>query len=84
MRWAVDRLTYPRGTRLAMGNALVANLFRQLLARDGRVWFTALATRLLTDDGRVVGAVVAYQGRELRVRVRRGVVVAGGGFSASP
>ena len=28
--------------------------------------------------------IVAYQGRELRVRVRRGVVLAGGGFSASP
>ena len=84
VRWAADRLHYPRGTRLAMGNALVANLFHRLLARDGRVWFTATATRLLTDDGRVVGAVVAYQGRELRIRVRRGVVLAGGGFSASP
>ena len=49
VRWAADRLRYPRGTRLAMGNALVANLFHQLLARSGRVWFTATATRLLTD-----------------------------------
>ena len=31
----------------------------------------------------MIGAVVAYQGRELRVRARRGVVLAGGGFSAS-
>ena len=35
-------------------------------------------------EGRVVGAVVAHQGRELRVRARRGVVLAGGGFAASP
>lgn len=83
VRWAADRLRYPRGTRLAMGNALVANLFHQLLSRDGRVWFGATATELLVDDGRVVGAVVAYEGRELRVRVRRGVVLAGGGFAAS-
>ena len=84
-RWARDRLTWRRGTRLAMGNALVANLFHRLLERDGRVWFHATATRLETGtDGRVVGAVVAYQGRELRVRARRGVVLAGGGFSASP
>lgn len=83
-RWARDRLTYRRGTRLAMGNALVANLFHRLLERDGRVWFHATATRLETGmDGRVIGAVVAYQGRELRVRTRRGVVLAGGGFSAS-
>ena len=33
VRWAADRLRYPRGTRLAMGNALVANLFHQLLER---------------------------------------------------
>ena len=32
VRWAADRLRYPRGTRLAMGNALVANLFHQLRA----------------------------------------------------
>jgi 3-oxosteroid 1-dehydrogenase len=84
VRWVADRLRYPRGTRLAMGNALVANLFQKLLARNGRVWFTATATELVREDGRVVGAVVAHQGRELRVRVRRGVVLAGGGFSASP
>src|SRR6478735_81372 len=83
-RWAKDRLNYRRGTRLAMGNALVASLFHQLLQRGGRVWFNSTATRLLTDDSRrVVGAVVAYQGRELRIRVGRGVVLAGGGFSAS-
>jgi succinate dehydrogenase/fumarate reductase flavoprotein subunit len=67
-----------------MGNALVASLFHKLRQRFGQVWFRATATRLLTDDGRVVGAIVAYQGRVLRVRVRRGVVLAGGGFSASP
>lgn len=84
-RWAKDRLTYRRGTRLAMGNALVANLFHRLVERDGRVWFHATATRLVTGEaGRVIGAVVAYQGRELRVGVRRGVVLAGGGFAASP
>jgi 3-oxosteroid 1-dehydrogenase len=54
------------------------------LARGGRVWFTATATELVREDGRVVGAVVAHQGRELRVRARRGVVLAGGGFAASP
>jgi len=83
-RWVMDRLQYQRGTRLTMGNALMANLFHKLLERDGRVWFTATAARLLTDgQGRVIGAVVAYQGRELRIRARRGVVLAGGGFAAS-
>jgi 3-oxosteroid 1-dehydrogenase len=60
VRWAADRLRYPRGTRLAMGNALVANLFHRLRERGGRVWFGATATQLLTAE-RAVGAVVVYQ-----------------------
>ncbi|MGW0785476.1 FAD-binding protein [Streptomyces sp. NPDC002913] len=85
VRWAADRLRYPRGTRLAMGNALVANLYHQLLERRGDVWFTARTTELVTDGtGRVVGAVVSHRGRTVRVTARRGVVLAAGGFSSSP
>lgn len=85
VRWAADRLRYPRGTRLAMGNALVANLYDKLARRGGDVWFTADTTELVTDDaGRVVGAVVSHRGRTVRVAARRGVVLASGGFSASP
>ncbi|GAB3563805.1 FAD-dependent oxidoreductase [Amycolatopsis endophytica] len=85
VRWAFDRLRYPRGTRLAMGNALVANLYHQLLRRSGDVWFTARTTELVTDaDGRVTGAVVSARGRTVRIEARRGVVLAAGGFSASP
>ncbi|MCQ4209425.1 FAD-dependent oxidoreductase [Streptomyces longispororuber] len=86
VRWARDRvLGWPRGTRLAMGNALVAHLYHQLLRRRGDVWFTAHTTELVTDDaGRVTGAVVSHRGRTVRVAARRGVVLAAGGFSASP
>lgn len=85
VRWAADRLRYPRGTRLAMGNALVANLYDKLLRRSGDVWFTARTTELVADEsGQVVGAVVSHRGRTVRVAARRGVVLAAGGFSASP
>ncbi len=83
IRWFFDRLRYPRGTRLAMGNALVANLFHTLTARGGRVSFSSTAKELLIEDGRVVGAIVEADGRERRVLARRGVVLAGGGFAAS-
>ncbi len=82
-RWAADRMRYPRGTRLAMGNALVANLFYTLKSKGGRVLFNATAKRLIRDDSRIIGAVIETGGRELRVGVCRGVVLAGGGFSAS-
>jgi 3-oxosteroid 1-dehydrogenase len=85
VRWACDRLRYPRGTRLAMGNALVANLYHQLRKRSGDVWFTARTTELVVDaDGRVIGAVVSHRGRTVRIAAHRGVVLAAGGFSASP
>lgn len=83
VRWALDRLRYPRGTRLAMGNALVAHLFHVFVQHGGRVSFTSTVKELLTSGGRVVGAIVESRGREVRVRTRRGVVLAGGGFSAS-
>ncbi|WP_329450817.1 FAD-binding protein [Streptomyces sp. NBC_01724] len=85
VRWAQDMLRYPRGTRLAMGNALTANLYHQLLRRGGDVWFTAQTAELVADDaGRVIGAVVSHNGRTVRVAASAGVVLATGGFPASP
>ncbi|MEQ3553325.1 FAD-dependent oxidoreductase [Pseudonocardia nematodicida] len=83
-RWARDRTAgWPRGTRLAMGNALVANLWHQLRRRSGQVWFLSPATELITDaDGRVTGVVAAREGRPVRIGARRGVVLAAGGFPA--
>lgn len=83
-RWARDRVAgYPRGTRLAMGNALVANLWHQLRRRSGQVWFLTPATELVTGDGgRVTGVVASREGRPMRIAARRGVVLAAGGFPA--
>ena len=83
-RFAWDRLRYPRGTRLTMGNALVARLLRS--ARSSRVewWRQSPAQQLHVDDGRVTGITVIRDGKPLRIAVRRGVVLASGGFSANP
>ncbi|MFI5897784.1 FAD-binding protein [Actinoplanes sp. NPDC051513] len=83
-RWARDRARYRRGTRLVMGNALVAHLYQRLLDRRGDVWFTAATAELTAESGRVVGAVVSHRGRTVRVRARHGVILATGGFAASP
>ncbi|GAA1130752.1 hypothetical protein GCM10009670_24740 [Citricoccus alkalitolerans] len=83
-RWALDMVLNPRGTRLVMGNALVARLYAEVLRRGGDVWRNAYTTELLRDTERVTGAVVGHEGRELRIRARRGVVLAAGGFAQSP
>ena len=82
-RWFCDMFTHPRGTRLVMGNALVARLFHELQQRGGKVRFNSTAKALIVEDGHVVGAIVETAGKQLRVQVRRAVVLAGGGFSAS-
>ncbi|HLB16169.1 MAG TPA: FAD-binding protein [Burkholderiales bacterium] len=82
LRFLGDRLRYPRGTRLVLGNALVARLYRSLLDRQVPVWCEARTERLIVD-GEVRGAIVRRGGKEMRVRARRGVVLAGGGFPAS-
>jgi 3-oxosteroid 1-dehydrogenase len=84
LRWAADIATgYRRGTRLVMGNGLVAAMYKGLLDRGAEVWTNSRPTELTTDGGAVTGAVVATGGREVRVRARAGVVLAAGGFSQS-
>jgi hypothetical protein len=76
-----QRVAHHRGTSLVLGNALAAQLLESVihLKVDLRVGVTA--ERLLREaDGAVCGVVAA--GR--RIRARRGVVLATGGFSHNP
>ncbi|WP_297587801.1 FAD-dependent oxidoreductase [uncultured Corynebacterium sp.] len=88
LRWAWDLAAgYPRGTRLVMGNALVARLYNECISRGVDTRLNAQVVELIVEghdaNRRVVGAVLASGGVERRVRVRRGVVLATGGFSQS-
>jgi succinate dehydrogenase/fumarate reductase flavoprotein subunit len=83
LRYLADRLQYWRGTRLVLGNALAARLFKSLLDRRVPIWYEARTAALLTDSGRVCGLRVERSGATVRVRARRGVVLAGGGFPAN-
>jgi 3-oxosteroid 1-dehydrogenase len=82
LRYLADRLRYSRGTRLVLGNALVARLFKELLDRRVPVWCEASTERLIVDEG-VCGAWIQRAGKPIKVRAYRGVVLAGGGFPAS-
>jgi 3-oxosteroid 1-dehydrogenase len=82
LRYLADRLRHRRGTRLVLGNALVARLYKELLDRSVPVWCEAVTERLVVDGG-VRGAVVRHGSKPTRLRARRGVVLAGGGFPAS-
>jgi succinate dehydrogenase/fumarate reductase flavoprotein subunit len=80
-RYLVDRLRYPRGTRLVMGNALVARLFASLMKHRVSVRFECEIKDVLFEAGRVAGAVIVQGGHERRILTRLGVVLATGGFA---
>jgi 3-oxosteroid 1-dehydrogenase len=75
-----QRLRSPRDRFLTLGNALVGRLRLALNQRGVPIWLETRLVSLIQEDGRVVGAVVERQGRAQRVRARRGVVLAAGGF----
>lgn len=84
LRHAGDRLRYPRGARLVMGNALVGRLLLSLRQREVSIWTQANDATLVETGGRVTGVEVTHEGRRLQLTARRGVVLASGGFSDHP
>ncbi|CAM2770623.1 3-ketosteroid-delta-1-dehydrogenase [Prescottella defluvii] len=65
---------------MAGGRALAAGLFAGVVRAGIPVWTETALVRLITEGGRVTGAVVEQGGREVTVTARRGVVLAAGGF----
>jgi succinate dehydrogenase/fumarate reductase flavoprotein subunit len=78
-RYALDRMRYRRGTRLVLGNALVARLFQNLLALRVPIWTSCAAERLVVEGGRLSGVRLS----SVALRARKAVILAGGGFPAS-
>ncbi len=79
-RYAADRLRYPRGTRLMMGNALTARLFYSLRKRGVEILFNAPIAVVTYNDGRVSGATIKAATGEIAVKAKKGVVLATGGY----
>jgi succinate dehydrogenase/fumarate reductase flavoprotein subunit len=85
-RHLMDRMRYGRGTRLVMGNALIARLLYSLIRRDATI---LTSTRLVAlqqneNDGRVSGVVLSQGDIKRTLRVNGGVVLASGGFNRNP
>lgn len=80
LRYLSDRLRYSRGTRLLMGNALVARLFYSLKKNQVPVMFEATVKELLHQGDQVIGLLVRSGDKTLRVKANKGVVIATGGY----
>jgi succinate dehydrogenase/fumarate reductase flavoprotein subunit len=83
LRQASDRIRYRRGTRLLMGNALVARLLMSLRRAGVPIRCHASLQELIASGNKISGAVLAVDGKPWRVTVRRAVILASGGFGGS-
>lgn len=76
-----ERLGTPPPGTLVGGRALVGRFLAALdKLPNASSWRNAPLTELVVDNGRVIGAVVERRGTPIRVRARRGVLLASGGF----
>lgn len=79
-RHLMDVLRYGRGMTLTNGNALAGRLAKSALDLKIPMWLSSPVRELTVENGTVTGAIVSREGREVRIRARRGVVLACGGF----
>ncbi|MFM0510010.1 FAD-dependent oxidoreductase [Paraburkholderia sp. RL17-373-BIF-A] len=84
-RHACDRMSWPRGTRLVMGNALIGRLLCSLLARNVTVLVSTKLEALRTGaNGSVGGITLSQNGQRRQIAVTGGVILASGGFNRHP
>ncbi|MFD7076170.1 FAD-dependent oxidoreductase [Nocardioides sp. NPDC059952] len=70
-----------RRRMVSLGQSLVARLRASLVDAGVPVWLDSPLLDLVRDEqGTVVGAVVRHDGDAVRIRARKGVVIASGGF----
>jgi len=79
----LQRLRHTRGSRLVLGNALAGRLLKSLLDRGVTIHTGCATQEILLRDGRAVAVRIADDKGERTIPVRRGVMLATGGFSQS-
>lgn len=72
-----------RDRRQVLGQAMVSTLRYAMLQNNVPLQLKTGLSSLVEEGGRVVGAVVEQNGRKLRYKARRGVVLACGGFESN-
>lgn len=79
-RHLIDLALHGRAMQLVNGVALVARLAKSAERLGVQLIDSAPAKRLILDDGKVRGAVVATADGAIEIRAAKGVVLAAGGF----
>jgi len=74
------RFSSRKDRRLTLGNALTGGLRLALNEEGVPLWLSTPMRELVREEGRVVGLVVERNGKPFRIRARKGVILAAGGF----
>ena len=76
--WLIKRQGFSR--RTTCGGAGVIRLFLSLRDRNIPVHTETSLQSLITEDGKVIGAIAQQKGKTIRIKARKGVILAAGGF----
>ncbi|EHA13643.1 FAD-dependent oxidoreductase [Halomonas sp. HAL1] len=80
-RYFVDRMKYPRGTRVVMGNALVGRMYYSLIKLGVDVWFNS---KIESVDSRneIISKIIVSRGNKSEIiNINYALILATGGFS---
>lgn len=79
-----DRISYPRGTRLVMGNALIGRLLYSLEERQVPILVNTRMEKIVSDAAGVQAVTLSQGGVRRSIQVKGGVILASGGFNRNP
>jgi 3-oxosteroid 1-dehydrogenase len=74
------RFTSRKDRRLTLGNALTGGIRLALMDAGVPLWLRSPMRELVREGDTVTGVVIEKDGKPLRIRARKGVVLAAGGF----
>ncbi|CAA0082610.1 3-oxosteroid 1-dehydrogenase [BD1-7 clade bacterium] len=76
--WLLKRKGFSRKT--TGGGAGIVRLFLSMRDRGIPLWLKSPMKELVVEGGKVVGVVIEKDGKPMRIRAKRGVILAAGGF----
>ncbi|MFG3596621.1 FAD-dependent oxidoreductase [Bradyrhizobium sp. RDI18] len=81
-RYARDKASHGRGTRLVMGNALVGRLLYSLIRQDVDILTGASLAKIIREpDAPVTAANLTSEGVSREIGINGALILAGGGFN---
>lgn len=83
-RHIADRMRYPRGTRLVMGNALIARFLYSLEKRHVDILVATKVEELLRSGDAIRRLTLSHGPIRRRIDASRAVILASGGFNLHP